>query len=324
LVKAIQISRTGGPEVLELTQLPLPVPAPGQVRLKVEAVGLNYADILTVAGEYLTPTRLPLVPGMEFAGRVDALGEGVEGVQVGQLVAALAGQGGFAEYAVVPARALIPVPAKLSALQAAAFPVSYYTAYFALVTQARAQPGEWVLVQAAAGALGTALVQVARALGLRVVATASSEAKLELARALGAEVTLLSNRPDLTEAVQEATGGHGVDVLVEVVGGAGFAQSLRMLAYRGRLLVVGSASRELAQMHPVSLMKRNQSLIGVWLTPFLADPQAVEEATAFLSPLLASGAVRPVVGKVFALEQAAEAFAYVSGRHSSGKVVLTP
>jgi len=322
-MKAIQVHRAGGPEVLELTDLPKPHPGPGQVLVKVEAAGLNFADILYVAGEYLVRTRYPTVPGMEFAGIIEALGEGVDGLHPGQRVAALAGSGAFAEYARVPARSVLPVPAQMSAAEAAAFPVSYFTAYFALATQARARPGEWVLVQAAAGALGTASIQVAKALGLRVIALASSEEKLALCKRLGAEVTLL-NTQGVVDAVKNATEGRGVDILMEVVGGEGFAQSLKMLAYRGRLLVIGSASRQMAQMYPVSLMKGNQSVIGVWLTPFLSDPAEMQAATAFLMPLVASGQIRPVVGQRFKLEEAAEAFRFVLSRKNSGKVILEP
>lgn len=307
-MKAIQVQRAGGPEVLELTDLPKPSPGPGQVLIRVEAAGLNFADILYVAGEYLVRTRYPTVPGMEFAGVIEALG----------------GSGAFAEYAVVPVRSVLPLPPQMSAAEAAAFPVSYFTAYFALRTQARAQPGEWVLIQAAAGALGTASIQIAKQMGLRVIALASSEEKLALCRRLGADVTLLNTQDNLLEAVRNATEGKGVDILMEVVGGAGFAQSLKMLAYRGRLLVIGSASREMAQMHPVGLMKGNQSVIGVWLTPFLSDPAEMQAAVDFLMPLVASGQVRPVVGERFKLEEAAEAFRFVLSRKNTGKVILQP
>lgn len=323
-MKAIQVTRTGGPEVLELTKLPRPTPAAGQVLVRVQAVGLNFADILYVAGEYLTRTRLPMIPGMEFAGVIEELGEGVSEYQPGERVAALGGSGAFAEYAVVNTRAILPVPPNLSAAQAAALLVSYYTAYFALKTQGQAKAGEWVLVQAAAGALGTASIQVAKAMGLRVVALASSEEKLALCRSLGADVTLLNTREDLLDAVKVATDGKGADVLMEVVGGPGFEQSLKMLSYRGRLLVIGSASRQMAQMHPVALMRGNQSVIGVWLTPFTQEPSLMQEASAFLAPLLASSQIKPVVGERFRLEDAAKAFEFVMSRKNTGKVIIEP
>jgi NADPH2:quinone reductase len=317
------IQRLGGPEVLELRDLPIPEPRVGEVRLRVEGVGLNFADILTVRGEYLTRTRLPLVPGMEFAGVVDALGEGVSGLRVGQRVAALGG-GGLAEYATVSAGSVIPVPESLSGPEAAAFPVSFYTAYFSLRTLGMAREGEWVLVQAAAGALGTASVQLAKRMGLRVIATASSDAKLDVARSLGADVTFLSHRPDLVSAVKDATGGRGVDVTLEVVGGRGFQDSLAMTAFRGRVLVIGSASQEPSSLRPVELMKRNISVTGVWLTSMTGDAEAMGDATRYLTDVLASGEVRPVVGRTFALEQTGEAFEFIMSRASTGKVVVVP
>ncbi|PZA06612.1 MULTISPECIES: NADPH:quinone oxidoreductase family protein [unclassified Meiothermus] len=321
-MKSIVVQKLGGPEVLQLAELPKPAPKAGEVLVRVRAIGLNFADILAVRGEYLTRTRLPYVPGMEFSGTIEELGEGVEGLQPGQLVAAL-GSGAFAEYATVPAQAVLPVPPNLSPHQAAALPVSFYTAFFALHSLGQAKVGESVLIQAAGGALGTASVQVAKAMGLQVIATASREEKLELARSLGADHAFLSTDPELEAKVREAS-GKGVDVLMELVGGEGFAQSLRMLAPRGRLLVIGSASQQQATLRPVELMKKNLSVIGVWLVPFLADREAMLEATQFLTPLLAAGHVRPVVGRVFRLEEAAQAFQYVLQRASTGKVVLEP
>ena len=322
-MKAILVEKLGGPEVLQLAELPKPAPKAGEVLVRVRAIGLNFADILAVRGEYLAPTRLPYIPGMEFSGIVEELGEGVEGVQPGQLVAALGGSGAFAEYTAVPARAVLPVPSNLNAYEAAALPVSFYTAFFALHTLGQAKVGESVLIQAAGGALGTASVQVAKAMGLQVIATASREEKLELARSLGADQAFLSSDPTLESKVRQVT-GKGVDLLMELVGGEGFAQSLRMLAPRGRLLVIGSASQQQAMLRPVELMKKNLSVIGVWLVPFLADREAMLEATQFLTPLLATGHVKPVVGRVFPLEEAAQAFQYVLQRASTGKVVLEP
>ncbi|WP_027482017.1 NADPH:quinone oxidoreductase family protein [Deinococcus pimensis] len=323
-MRALVVERLGGPEVLEPRDLPVPEPRAGEVRLRVEAVGLNFADILTVRGEYLTRTRLPLVPGMEFAGVVDALGEGVTHLRTGQRVAALAGHGGLAEYAVVPATAVLPVPETLNAAEAAAFPVSFYTAFFSLRTLGGAREGEWVLVQAAAGALGTASIQLAKAMGLRVIATASSEEKLDVARALGADVALLSSREDLVAVVKETTGGRGVDVVLEVVGGRGFQDSLAMTAFRGRVLVIGAASREPSSLRPVELMKKNVSVTGVWLTSMMGDAAAMAEAHAFLGEVLAGGTVKPVVGRRFPLDRTGEAFDFIMSRASTGKVVVEP
>lgn len=323
-MRALQVHELGGPEVLHLAELPIPEPGAGEVRLKVEAVGINFADVLTVRGEYLTRTRLPLTPGMEFAGRVDALGPGVAGVQPGQRVAALGGQGGLAEYAIVKSQALVPVPEGLSAPEAAAFPVSYFTAYFSLVSLAGVKHDDWVLVQAAAGALGTASVQLAKRLGAKVVALAGSPQKLELARSLGADVTFVSSTPQLVDAVKGATGGRGIDVLLEVVGGAGFQDSLAMLAPRGRVVVIGAASREPSQLRPVELMKKNLSVTGMWMTSMMQDGDAMRQASGYLAGALASGELRPQVGPTYPLAQTGQAFSDILDRKTTGKVIIEP
>jgi NADPH:quinone reductase len=325
-VRAILVQTLGGPEVLEITDVPMPEPKAGQVRLRVGAIGLNFADILNVRGEYLTRARTPFVPGMEMAGVIDALGEGVPaqypGLQVGQLVAAL-GAGAFAEYAVVHAAAVFPIPANLNAREAAALPVSYYTAFFALRTLGRAKAGETVLVEAGAGALGTATIQLAKAMGLKVIALASSEEKLELTRSLGADHAFL-NTGDYRQLVLEATGDRGVDVMCSIVGGPGFQDRLTMMASRGRVMVIGNASRESANLTPTALMTKNLSVIGVWLTPLVSDGAAMLEASQFIGPLIASGQVKPVVGRAFKLEDSGAAFEFMLSRQNTGKVVIEP
>lgn len=323
-MKAIVVERLGSPDVMEVRELPVPQPGPGEVRLKVEAVGINFADVLAVAGEYLTRTRLPYTPGMEFAGIVDALGEGVTGVQVGQRVAALAGRGGLAEYAISPAAALIQVPESFTAAQAAAFPVSYFTAYHGLKTLGHGQPEEWVLVQAAAGALGTASIQLAKALGMNVIAMASTEEKLQIARDLGADVTLLQDDPDRVQKVRDAAGGKGVPLILEVVGGKRFQESLDMAANRGRIIVIGNASREQANLRPVELMKRNLTVTGLWLTSLMGDQEATREAAETLTQLVASGQVTPQVGPTYPLKDSARAFQDILDRKTTGKVIIEP
>ena len=311
-------------EVMQLEQGSVPQPAAGEVRLKVEAVGINFADVLTVTGEYLTRTKYPYHPGMEFAGTIDALGEGVQGFKVGQRVACLAGRGGLAEYAVVPAVTLVPVPESFSAAEAAAFPVSFFTAYHALKTLGQGKEGEWVLVQAAAGALGTASIQLAGALGMRVIALASTPEKLEIAKKLGADVTILQDDPERVEKVRAAAGGKGVPLVLEVVGGKRFQESLDMAANRGRIIVIGNASREQASLRPVELMKRNLTVTGLWLTSLMADAEATAEAVKGVTPLIASGQVKPQVGPVYPLEQSAQAFQDILDRKTTGKVIIEP
>ena len=323
-MRQILVQETGTPDVMQLREVARPEPRAGQVRLKVEAAGINFADVLAVKGQYLTPTKLPLIPGGEFAGTIDALGEGVTGFEIGQQVAALTGQGALQEYAVVPLRGIIPVPDGLSAAEAAAFPVSYYTAYLTLMTLGRAQKGETVLVQGAAGALGTALIQVAKALDLNIIALASTDAKLKLAADLGAQITLNSERDDIVDAVKEATQGQGVNILVEITGGEMVQKSLKMLANLGRLMIVGAASGEQASINPAALMKKNLSVTGVWLTPMLGDPQMVKDALAFFGPLVAAGKLRPQVGPRYPLAESAQAFQDILDRKTTGKVTIEP
>lgn len=323
-MKAIRVERLGPPDVMELQDVPAPTPGPGEVRIEVEAVGINFADVLSVAGEYLTRTRVPYTPGMEFAGIVESLGEGVTGVQVGQRVAALGGSGALARYSVVNAAGLIPVPENLSGAQAAAFPVSYFTAYHGLKTLGRGVEGEWVLVQAAAGALGTASIQLAKAMGMHVIALASTEEKLALARDLGADVTILQDDPDRVQKVRDAAGGKGVPLILEVVGGKRFQESLDMAAPQGRIIVIGNASREQANLRPVELMKRNLTVTGLWLTSLMNDRAATMQAAQALAGLVGSGQVTPQVGPTYALADSARAFQDLLDRKTTGKVIIEP
>ncbi|WP_189098197.1 NADPH:quinone oxidoreductase family protein [Deinococcus knuensis] len=323
-MKAIRVERLGPPDVMELQDVPAPTPGPGEVRIEVEAVGINFADVLSVAGEYLTRTRVPYTPGMEFAGIVESLGEGVTGVQVGQRVAALGGSGALARYSVVNAAGLIPVPENLSGAQAAAFPVSYFTAYHGLKTLGRGVEGEWVLVQAAAGALGTASIQLARAMGMHVIALASTDEKLALARDLGADVTILQDDPDRVQKVRDAAGGKGVPLILEVVGGKRFQESLDMAAPQGRIIVIGNASREQANLRPVELMKRNLTVTGLWLTSLMNDRAVTMQAAQALAGLVGSGKVTPQVGPTYALADSARAFQDLLDRKTTGKVIIEP
>ena len=329
-MEAVHVAAQGTPaQAMTLTEQPKPPVTPGHVLLKVEAAGINFADVLTVSGEYLTRTKYPYTPGMEFAGVIEQLGEGVQGFQVGQRVACLAGTGGLAQYAVVPAQTLVPVPPSFTAAQAASFPVSYLTAYHGLKTLGQGKEGEWVLVQAAAGALGTASIQLAKAMNMNVIAMASTEEKLQLARDLGADVTLLQDDPDRVQKVREAAGGPtgkgaGVPLVLEVVGGKRFQESLDMTANRGRVIVIGNASREQASLRPVELMKRNITVTGLWLTSLLTDAEANAQAMREVPPLLASGKVVPQIGPTYALADSAQAFQDILDRKTTGKVIIEP
>lgn len=264
-------------------------------------MGLNFADHLLRLGAYLTRVHPPFVPGMEAVGRVG-----------GRRYAALLGQGGLAERVAVPKEALLPLPEDLSPEEAAAFPVSFLTAYLALRGVA---PGSWVLVQAAAGALGTAAVQVAKALGLKVLAAASRAEKLAVPKRLGADQT--ATYEALPEAVQSL---GGVEAVLEVRG-KGVEESLGFLKPGGILVYVGAAEGEVAPINPLRLMRKNLCVRGFWLAPLLRERALVEEALGFLLPRLGQG-LRPVVGAVFPFEEAEKAFQALLDRGHVGKVVV--
>lgn len=300
-MKAWVLKRLGGP--LELVDLPELEAKEGEVVLRVEAVGLNFADHLMRLGAYLTRLHPPFIPGMEVVGVVE-----------GRRYAALLPQGGLAERVAVPKGALLPVPEGLSPEEAAAFPVSFLTAYLAL-KRAQARPGEKVLVQAAAGALGTAAVQVARAMGLRVLAAASRPEKLALPLTLGAEVAApYEALPERVKAL------GGVDLVLEVRGSA-VEESLGFLNPLGRLVYIGAAEGEVAPLNPLRLMRRNLTVLGFWLGPLLLDRGLLEEALAFLLPRLGRE-LRPVVGRVFPFLEAEAAFQALLDRGHTGKIVV--
>ncbi|WP_234553256.1 NADPH:quinone oxidoreductase family protein [Thermus caliditerrae] len=300
-MKAWVQERLRGP--MALKDLPDPVPGPGEAVLEVEAVGLNFADHLLRLGGYLTRVHPPFVPGMEAVGRV-----------WGRRYAALVGHGALAEKVAVPEADLLPVPEGLSPEEAAAFPISFLTAYLAL-GRAEARPGEWVLVQAAGGALGTAAVQVARALGLRVLAAASRPENLALAQGLGAEEGVTYE-----ELPKKAKALGGVDIVLEVRG-KDLEESLSLLRPGGRLVYIGAAEGEVAPLNPLRLMRKNLAVLGFWLAPLLRERTPVEEALAFLLPRL-GGELKPVVGAVFPFLEAERAFQALLDRGHRGKIVV--
>lgn len=323
LMKAIRFQEYGGPEVLRLEDLPVPEPGPGEVLVKTAAAGVNYADTRRRLGAYVEPTPLPWVVGSEVAGTVVKLGPEVTGVQEGQRVMALTAGGGYAEYTVIAARALLPIPQQLSFVQAAALPLQGLTAYYLLTLSGRLQPGESVLVHSAAGGVGTLAVQMAKLLGAgKVIATASTPAKLEFACSLGADVQIDYTKEDVVSKVREATNGKGADIILDGVGGQVFEQSVRSLAAFGRLIVFGLASGQMVELNPVRLMARNQSVVGFYLGQMMARPEQLRPAMDVIAGWLAEEKVRLMIGHVFSLEEAAKAHRQLEGRETTGKVVL--
>jgi NADPH2:quinone reductase len=321
-MKAIRINETGGPEVMHLEEIETPVPKEGQALVKVAAAGINFADLAQRQGAYLTRTRTPMIMGVEFAGTVAALGPGVSTPAVGTRVAGV-GEGGYAEYAIAQASSLIPIPSNLDFVHAAAFPVQGLTTYQLLHESARLQPGESVLVQAAAGGVGTLAVQLAKLMGAgTVVGTASNPDKLALVRRLGADAAINYTEADWVEQVNQATDGKGTDIILESVGGSIAERSLQCLAPFGRMVIFGAASGHIAQFTGIQLMYKNQAIVGYWLTSQLQRTDLIAAAAMELMQYLASGKLEIVVGQTFPLANAEQAHTAIAERRTMGKVVL--
>ena len=309
---------------LVVEEAPDPEPGPGQVVVAVEAAGANFVDALIVQGLYQLKPQLPFTPGMEVAGTVAALGEGVESVAVGDRVLATTFAGGYASHAVVPAGALVPVPSGLSAGRAAALVQSYATMLFALTRRTTVAAGEWVAVLGAGGGIGLAAVDVATALGARVVACASSVEKLTAAVGAGAEATIAYEDVDLKAAIREVTGG-GADVLVDPVGGDKADAALRALRWMGRYVVIGFAAGTIPAVTLNQVLLNNRTIVGVdWGAWTMRDRDAAAELNRELFAMVADGRLHPVEPTAYSLDDAAAALAALQGRSVTGKLVLVP
>lgn len=325
-MEAVRVEEPGGPEALVLREVDTPEPGVGEVLIRVEVAGVNYADTGVRAGMMFGPhaQELPVTPGFEVAGTVAALGEGVDGIEEGARVVAVLDSGGYAEYAVALAEAAVEVPDDVSLEAAtAALLVQGITAYGVLHDAARILPGESVLVQAAAGGVGSLAVQLARLAGVEtVIGTAGNEEKRELVRSLGVDQAVDYGEEEWPERVLEATNGRGVDVVLESVGGEAGARAFECLAPLGRLVMFGAASGR--PMPPPDLMRLNvqgQSVAGFggpWIRPGRAEAARVE-----ISHHLTTGELKPVIGLSLPLAQAAEAHRALENRETTGKVLLT-
>ena len=324
-MRAIRYHSLGGPEVLQLDEIATPSPQAGEALIKVAAAGLNYADTRRRIGQYLEPTPLPYIPGSEVAGTVVALGADTPAdgfVRVGSRVMTLCPSGGYAEYVAVPLRMLAPAPDGMDMAMAAGLPLQGLTAYHTLHTSARMQPGETVVVNAAAGGVGTLAVQLAKLGGAgKVIAAAGSAEKLALARSLGADEGVNYVTDDLAAQVRALTDGKGADIILESVGGQVFNRSLACLALFGRLVTFGQASGQPGTVETGRLMQRNASLIGFWLA-VLPNRMMVEGMQALMG-YLASGQLRVIVGATYPLADAARAQTDLESRNATGKLVLT-
>ncbi|MEH7009404.1 NADPH:quinone oxidoreductase family protein [Neobacillus niacini] len=324
-MKAVQLQKYGGPEVLEIVEIDRPVPTGREVLIEIKAIGVNYADTARREGQYVVKTPLPFIPGAEIAGVVAAVGEKVTSVNPGMRVVTLIESGGYSEFALADERALIPLPEQLDYRNAAALPLQGLSAYHILKTMGRLEKGETVLVHAAAGGVGTLAVQLAKLFGAgKIIATASSAEKLELARQMGADVLVNYTESNWVEQVLEATGGKGVDVALEMVGGDVFNKTLKCLATFGRLVVFGAASGEQSRMYPSSLMARNQSVIGFFLPQIMRRHELLQPSLVKLLTYLGEGKLKLTIGGVFPLEEAADVHRLLQSRKTTGKLILEP
>ena len=327
-MKAVTIPSYGGPEVLHLQDIPDPIPAPGEVLVRVRATALNRADIMQRMGRYPAPAgSSQLVPGLEYAGEIVALGEGVRDWRTGERVMGIVAAGGHAELVVAHASTLARIPDALSWEQAAAVPEAFITAHDALVTQGSLAPGERVMVHAVGSGVGLAVVQVARALGARVFGTARTPDKLERARELGMDdgVVAGAELAAVTEAARAWSGGRGVDVIVDLVGGAYVPAGIAALASKGRLVVVGLVAGREATVSLGDILSKRLTIRGTALRSRTTAEKA--EATRLfvhdVLPQLASGAIRPVIDRVLPLDRIREAHEAMQRDETFGKIVLT-
>jgi len=319
---AIQAVRTGGPEVLEAIDLPTPTPGPGQILVRHQAVGLNFIDTYHRGGLY--PLTMPAVLGLEAAGVVEALGEGVSRFRLGDRVAYNGSLGAYAQAAVVPADRAVKVPEAVSLEIAAAVLLKGMTAEFLVRRCHRVEPGQTVLIHAAAGGVGSILVQWAKALGAMVIATVGSEAKAALARAHGADHVILYDHEDVAARVLEITGGQGVEVVYDGVGKDTFEASLKSLGRRGVLATFGNASGPAPPIAPLELGARSLFLTRPRLFDYIATTEELDESAVALFAVLASGAVKIEIGQTFPLSEARAAHEALEGRRTTGATVLVP
>jgi NADPH2:quinone reductase len=325
-MRALQVSELlADHRGVALADVAVPAPGPGEVRVRVRAAAVNFPDLLMTRGGYQFKPDLPFVSGMEFSGEVDALGEGVTGWEVGDAVVGGNRFGAMAEYCVASAAALRRKPASMGWEQAAAGPVGYLTAWVALVRCARIEPGEWLLVHGAAGGVGLATVDLARALGARVIAAASTAEKRDAIARLYAPDAVIAADAGFREEVKALTGGKGADVIFDPVGGDVFDESTRCIAFGGRLLVIGFASGRIPQVPANIPLIKGFSVVGVRAGEYgRRFPERGAENIAAVDALMAEGRVRPHVHAALDLADWRDAFAMLERREAVGKVVLRP
>jgi len=327
-MRAWQVLAHGEPEkVLSFADIPVPEPGPGQLLVRVRATALNFPDVLLCRGEYQIRPELPFTPGVELCGEVAAVGDGVDPGRVGSRVLGnpVLPHGALADYTLMNATEAFAAPDSLGDAEAAAFHIAYQTAWFALHRRAGLKPGETVLVHAAAGGVGSAAVQVAKAAGARVVGVVGGAAKARVARELGAELVVDRSAEDFVGAVKQATGGRGADVVFDPVGGAAYAGSAKCVAFEGRIVVVGFAGGSVPAPPLNHALVKNYSILGLhWGLYKLRDPASVAAAHEALCELADRGVIRPLISERIGLDRAPEALAALGAGNTTGRIAVLP
>jgi NADPH2:quinone reductase len=312
-----------GVDALQWKELPTPQPKAGEVLIRIEAASLNFPDLLIVQNKYQHKPALPFVPGSEYAGVVEAVGDGVTQLKAGQSVACLSGTGGFGTHTIAPAALCMPLPPGFPHVDAAAFIMIYATAYHALVDRAQLKAGETVLVLGAAGGVGTSAIQIAKAVGARVIAAASTDEKCALCTRIGADATINYSQGNLRDAIKAATDGKGPDVIYDPVGGDFAEPAFRSIAWRGRYLVVGFASGPIPAL-PLNLaLLKGASIVGVFWGDFAKrEPKANAAMMGTLAQWYGQGKVKPVIDRTMPMAQLKDAYAHMGSRAVMGKLVM--
>lgn len=321
----IEISAPGAPDVLKPATRSVDKPAPGEILIKVAAAGINRPDVFQRKGSYPPPPGASDIPGLEVSGTVAAVGDGVDGWKVGDNVCALVAGGGYAEYCLAPAAQALPVPRGMDLAEAAALPETFFTVWTNVFDRAALRPGEVLLVHGGSSGIGTTAIQLAKQLGATVYATAGSPEKCALCVSLGASKAINYKDADFEEALRSATDGHGVDVILDMVGGDYIAKNLRLLAPEGRLVFIAFLKGAKAEVDFSRVMRNRLQILGSTLRPQSIEAKAkiAQELRSRVWPLLESGAIRPIIDTRFPLAQAADAHALMESSAHMGKILLT-
>ena len=322
-MKAWLVKQWCEPEDMLLEEIAEPAPARGEVRIRNHAAAVNFFDVLQIQGKYQVKPPFPFTPGAEVSGIVDALGEGVTEFSPGQRVTAMSQGGGFAESTVCPANRVFAIPDSMSFEAAAALPIVYHTSWFALHHRGRLRDGEWMLVHAGSSGVGMSAIQIGKAMGARIIATASTPEKREFCLAQGANHAIDYAAPSWVDEVKQLTGGRGVDVIYDPVGGDAFDLSSKCIASEGRHLVIGFASGRIPSMAANRVLLKNMSLVGVFWGGYTGThPAYIAETHGVLMRMFAEGKINPVVTKSWPFSQTPAALRSLANRQAIGKVVL--